>query len=163
MLLKERPGSLHLFLATRTEFRVDRPGPQVRSLNTSSAAAFRLCWATAKRPAAGAKSSWNISARTSRPVGIATPAWEKLRAVRTRLAQANGAPAYFILHDSHLRALCHHRPQKQVSGWGCIKHRQCENAYSLFDSARVCSPCHGRLRRLSARRPQRFADTVCQR
>ena len=28
MLLKERPGSLHLFVATRTKFRVDRPGPQ---------------------------------------------------------------------------------------------------------------------------------------
>lgn len=56
----------------------------------------------------------------------ADPLWEKLRACRRRLAQAQGVPPYVIFHDSTLAAMASHRPATlaelgAVNGVGAAK------------------------------------------
>lgn len=51
------------------------------------------------------------------------PLWEALRAMRRKLAKAQGVPPYMIFHDSTLREMIHRRPASldemaQVSGVG---------------------------------------------
>ncbi len=90
-----------------------RGGPRPRGVGSAGAAAFGLDSRRSQSLSGNAPAPWNEAPPPAFDPE-ADPLFERLRALRKRLADERGVPAYIVFSDRTLREMCERRPATPV-------------------------------------------------